>query len=424
MGVPRIGPPPSAGSGGTVPATTVAASGASQAVTAPAHGEKIVDVTLTANCAFTLSGGTAGEACTVTLLLRQDATAGRTPSFPVAVAWPGQITPSLNVGAGKYDVVSLTTLDGGVTWTGALVASAVQPVTAPQAPISLANGAGSGVIVVNWADAGNGGSPITNHKIYRGTTAGSETLLATVGAVSSYTDNAVTNGTTYYYRVTAVNSVGEGPQSAEIGATAGHYLNVTTGGASTPSTAAMVPGTNTVDLRALVAMTSWVPAGNQFLVAKYGSTTANNQYALYIDNAGKLNGVWYNAAGVFEGAPSTVPLGIPANGTKWVRALLNPGAGTITYYTSEDGTTWTQLGATVTGLTTTAVQTTASPNPLTIGQTGAGTGQFTGRIFRAKAIINAVEQASVDFTTATSGASTVTGAEGETWTVIAPAAIS
>ena len=48
---------------------------------------------------------------------------------------------------------------------------------------------------------------------------GRETLYKSLGNVTSYDDNAVTGGTNYYYRVAAVNSVGEGTQSNEVSAT-------------------------------------------------------------------------------------------------------------------------------------------------------------------------------------------------------------
>ena len=49
-----------------------------------------------------------------------------------------------------------------------------------------------------------------DYNIYRGTASGAETLLTQVGNVTSYTDSTVTNGTTYFYEVSAVNAVGEG----------------------------------------------------------------------------------------------------------------------------------------------------------------------------------------------------------------------
>src|SRR5205807_332875 len=94
------------------------------------------------------------------------------------------------------------------------------PPSPPSAPQNLAATAGNAQVGLTWqAPGSNGGSPITNYKLYRGLAPGSETLLTTVGAVTSYTDTAVTNGVTYYYQVSAVNSVGEGPRSNEASAT-------------------------------------------------------------------------------------------------------------------------------------------------------------------------------------------------------------
>src|SRR5437879_5671384 len=94
------------------------------------------------------------------------------------------------------------------------------PPSPPSAPTNLVATAGNAQVGLTWqAPGSNGGSPITNYKLYRGLAPGSETLLTTVGAVTSYTDTAVTNGVTYYYQVSAVNSVGEGPRSNEASAT-------------------------------------------------------------------------------------------------------------------------------------------------------------------------------------------------------------
>src|SRR2546422_7130341 len=89
----------------------------------------------------------------------------------------------------------------------------------PSAPISLAAAAGNAQVVLTWqAPASNGGSAITSYKVYRGTTAGSETLLTTLGNVLTYTDSAVTNGQTYFYQVTATNALGESAKSSEVSA--------------------------------------------------------------------------------------------------------------------------------------------------------------------------------------------------------------
>ena len=73
----------------SVPVTTVPVSGAAQSLAFPASGSAAYDLTLTANCTITLSGGTAGQQQTITLYLRQDAAAGHTPTLPPGVKWPG-----------------------------------------------------------------------------------------------------------------------------------------------------------------------------------------------------------------------------------------------------------------------------------------------------------------------------------------------
>lgn len=90
--------------------------------------------------------------------------------------------------------------------------------TVPGTPV-LSGSAGNAIVHLTWTAPSNGGSAITNYRVYRGAASGGETLLATLGSVTSYDDSAVTNGSTYYYQVTAVNSLGEGARSNEAAAT-------------------------------------------------------------------------------------------------------------------------------------------------------------------------------------------------------------
>ncbi len=92
--------------------------------------------------------------------------------------------------------------------------------TVPSSPQNLQTTSGNAQVSLSWsAPSSNGGSPITNYNVYRGTSSGSETLLTAAGNVTSYTDNTVTNGQQYFYKVTAVNSVGESVSSNEASAT-------------------------------------------------------------------------------------------------------------------------------------------------------------------------------------------------------------
>lgn len=90
--------------------------------------------------------------------------------------------------------------------------------TVPTPPNLVATGE-IGQIVLNWSvPSSDGGKAITNYKIYRGLTSGSETFLITIGNVLTYTDSGITEGTTYYYKVSAVNAVGESLMSNEVNA--------------------------------------------------------------------------------------------------------------------------------------------------------------------------------------------------------------
>src|SRR5258708_6812857 len=94
--------------------------------------------------------------------------------------------------------------------------------TVPTAPQSLAATAGSGSVSLSWAaPASNGGAAITGYNVYRGTSSGGEsaTPVATNVTAASFTDTGLTNGTTYYYTVAAVNSAGTSPPSNEASPT-------------------------------------------------------------------------------------------------------------------------------------------------------------------------------------------------------------
>ena len=76
-------------------------------------------------------------------------------------------------------------------------------------------------IRLSWlAPSSNGGSLITGYDIYRSTSSGAETFLVAVGNVINYTDTSARKGTTYYYEVTALNTVGQSAFSNEVSAVA------------------------------------------------------------------------------------------------------------------------------------------------------------------------------------------------------------
>src|SRR5262249_34624516 len=92
------------------------------------------------------------------------------------------------------------------------------PIAVPPAPTNLVATANVGQVALSW----NAVSGASSYNVYRGTSPGGEgaTPLATGVTGTSFTDNQVTPGTTYYYQVSAVNLGGEGARSSERSATA------------------------------------------------------------------------------------------------------------------------------------------------------------------------------------------------------------
>jgi fibronectin type 3 domain-containing protein len=92
--------------------------------------------------------------------------------------------------------------------------------TPPAAPTGLAATAGDATVSLDWNDNGEG--DLDGYNVYRSTTQGSgySKLNGSLLSSSDYTDNNVSNGTTYYYVVTAVDtSSNESGYSGEVSAT-------------------------------------------------------------------------------------------------------------------------------------------------------------------------------------------------------------
>jgi fibronectin type 3 domain-containing protein len=88
-----------------------------------------------------------------------------------------------------------------------------------QAPSGFVASSGDGNVDLDWND-----QIADFYTVYRGTETGSYSELATNVLTSSFTDNTVTAGTTYYYVVSATKDSAESPQSAELAVTP--YVNV------------------------------------------------------------------------------------------------------------------------------------------------------------------------------------------------------
>jgi|GEM_PF-1400710 len=90
------------------------------------------------------------------------------------------------------------------------------PLGTPLAPAGLTATPGNTQATLNWSTS----AMAATYNVYRGTTAGGEnaTPIATGITGTTYVNTGLTNGTTYYYKVAAVNSQGTSPLSTEASA--------------------------------------------------------------------------------------------------------------------------------------------------------------------------------------------------------------
>ncbi len=110
-----------------------------------------------------------------------------------------------------------------VNWEGAGIASLTvnaTPATIPGQPLNIQAKGVESAVELSWSvPASNGGSPLSSYRIYRGTNESNLVLLTNVSSGStSYKDTGLENGKTYFYAVSAVNSMGEGSLAAAVSA--------------------------------------------------------------------------------------------------------------------------------------------------------------------------------------------------------------
>ena len=83
-------------------------------------------LTLTGNTTLSLSGATNSKVCSLTLLVTQDATGGRSITWPASVKWlPGGSAPTFTTTASTRSIVELFTIDGGTTWFAGLAGTGI-----------------------------------------------------------------------------------------------------------------------------------------------------------------------------------------------------------------------------------------------------------------------------------------------------------
>jgi len=137
--------------------------------------------------------------------------------------------------------------------------------TVPEVPKNIAATPIAGMVTVTWqAPDSDGGSAITGYNLYRSTIFdGSYSLIASLSGLT-HTDIGLTNGQTYWYKVSAVNAIGEGANCTAVS-----VIPYTTPNAPTGLTA--IPGNAQV-------MLSWIAPADD-------GSSAIDHYVIYRDGA-------------------------------------------------------------------------------------------------------------------------------------------
>jgi hypothetical protein len=180
--------------------------------------------------------------------------------------------------------------------------------------------------------------------------------------------------------------------------------------------------TGDIEIIACAQMLTWTPGSLYMLVAKWNAGGSVVSYGLGITQTGLLNFV-FSTSGTYQPAndkSSTTAVTFTDNQKGWVKVTFTASNSTIRFYTSIDGTTYTQLGSNISATGTSIYN---SNQTLNIGQSNDSNFTFPllGKIYRAT-ISNSIGGAPVvDFNPNSYNASISqtawTSATGEVWTI-------
>jgi fibronectin type 3 domain-containing protein len=132
-------------------------------------------------------------------------------SAPVAASFTD---PGLRNGTAYFYVVSALNSAGESANSTEVNAKPMAPAQVPTAPTGVAASAGNAQVVLSWSAS----SGATSYNVKRGTSSGGP-YTKTSSPGTNFTDAGLTNGTTYFYVVSAVNSAGESGNSGQVSAT-------------------------------------------------------------------------------------------------------------------------------------------------------------------------------------------------------------
>jgi hypothetical protein len=149
---------------------------------------------------------------------------------------------NVNNGTKYYYVVSAYNSYGPSANSAEVNATPVAP-PPPSAPTGLVATAGNAQVMLTW----NASTGAASYNVKRSTTNGSGYTQVGTPTTASFNDSGLTNGTTYYYIVTALNSAGESGNSNQASATPANAVadvTITIDPTKTKPISAYIYGTN------------------------------------------------------------------------------------------------------------------------------------------------------------------------------------
>ena len=201
-------------------------------------------------------------------------------AHPVASPKGTSVTvKNLTDGTTYYFKVTAVNKAGAGPVSGTVSATPAPAITKPGAPAGLTATPGDGRVTLSWTSPGSdGGAALSGYLIYRGTSPGGESGTPVNGApvqATSYTVTGLTNGTTYYFKVAAVNqSKLQGSSSGEASATpvsasasASAAASASASGAASPTPQTGATGTP-AGLAGATGGTSAGPTGEAVLTSR------------------------------------------------------------------------------------------------------------------------------------------------------------
>jgi fibronectin type 3 domain-containing protein len=268
-------------------------------------------------------------------------TAGGESTTPIATGVTNASYADSGLTNGTTYYYRVAAINGGGASALSGEASATPQVSAPPAPTALAATAGNAQVTLSWTAI----SSASSYSVYRGTTAGGESTTAIASGITtaSYTDGGLTNGTTYYYEVAAVNAGGTSAMSGEASATpqVSRIVDAVlrdTGGSVRLSMYATSTLSNSGGQFASDPSAAQDLNGNTFVTARDNS---NSIWAnVYNPNLSTWSG-WQSGGGIIQGVPS---IAVDTSGTGWIASRDAYNSYWLVPYTTGSGFgSWTPL---------------------------------------------------------------------------------